>query len=328
MQAVLLVGGQGTRLRPLTYRLPKPLIPVLERPLLEYTVASLPSEVTELFVPISYMREEMERYLSSHRYPVTLTLVDEPEPLGTGGAVGALREQLRGPFFVLNGDVISSVNLPQMLRFHRERKAVGTISLWPVQEVSAFGIAEVDERGRILRFQEKPRPEEAFSNLINAGHYLLEPSVLDLIRPGFVSMEREVFPQLLAEGLFGYRFEGYWADCGTREGMLAATMGLLARSGPRVADRATIEHCQILQPIQISKKAELRHCRLGPNVFIGPEAIVMEGTVIRNSIVYERAEIGRGCTIVDSIIDAGHRVPNNQRIEGQIVGTDRPSGVA
>jgi len=324
VQAVLLVGGQGTRLRPLTFRRPKPLIPVLERPLLEYTIAALPSEVTELLVPISYMREAMERYLSTHRYSITLTLIDEPEPLGTGGAVGALRERLNGPFFVLNGDVISSANLTQMLRFHRDRKAVGTISLWPVADVTGFGIAEVDERGRILRFQEKPRPEEAFSNLINAGHYLLQRSVLDYIRPGFVSMEREVFPELLAEGLFGYRFEGHWADCGTREGLLEATMGMLARLGPRVADRATIEDCRIVQPIQISKKAELRHCRLGPNVFIGAEAVVMEGTTIRNSIIYEDAEVGRGCTIVDSIIDAGHRVPNNQKIKGQIVGSERP----
>ncbi|MDH4123079.1 MAG: nucleotidyltransferase family protein, partial [Thermoplasmata archaeon] len=194
MQAVMLVGGLGTRLRPLTYRLPKPMVPVMGRPLMMHVIEALPEEVDQLIVPVSYKREIMEEFIKIQELPVKITIIDEPEPLGTGGAVKNVEKYLdkKETFLVLNGDIISSVDLSEFVAFHKRKKAIASITLWEVEDPTPFGVAQLDNDLQIMRFQEKPSKEEAFSKLINAGAYAIEPEVLDDIGPGFVSMERTV----------------------------------------------------------------------------------------------------------------------------------------
>jgi mannose-1-phosphate guanylyltransferase len=318
MKAVLLVGGMGTRLRPLTYRIPKPLVPVMGKPLIMHVVDSLPAEVDEIIVPVSYKKDVMEAYLRRNPPKRKITLVDEPQPLGTGGAVKNVEDYIDGTFLVINGDSLWSLDLTEFVRFHRQRKGVASISLWEVDDPSPFGIADIDENGRIRRFQEKPKREEAFSKLINAGAYALEREVLDYIGEGFVSMEREIFPKLLGKGMYGMRFEGYWIDCGTRESLLAAFWTLMEDrtvvEKDSVADGASIEG-----PVVIGHGAVVPGTKIGPRAYISDRSVIGLRSCIERSVVYEDARIGTRCTIKDSVIDQGVTIPDGSVIESKIV---------
>ncbi|HEC95035.1 MAG TPA: nucleotidyltransferase family protein, partial [Thermoplasmatales archaeon] len=184
MEAVILAGGFGTRLAPLTYTRAKSLLPILNKPMILYLIESLPSEVDTVVLAVNYRKDQIERYFKENDVGKKIVVNDEPKPLGTGGAVKFAEKHLTGSFVVLNSDIISSLNLEDMMRFHRRMNAVTTISLWPVENVSEFGVVEIQGDGRITSFIEKPKPEDAPSNLINAGAYCLEPVVLDYIETG------------------------------------------------------------------------------------------------------------------------------------------------
>lgn len=323
MKAVLLVGGKGTRLRPLTYRIPKPLVPVMGKPLIMHVIDSIPGEVDEVIVPISYKREVMEEYLESHPPGRKITLVDEPEPLGTGGAVKNVEDHIDGRFVVINGDVITSLDVAAFLRFHKAKGGIASISLWPVDDPSPFGVAELDPEQRITRFQEKPKREEAFSNLINAGAYALEREVLDFIGEGFVSMEREVFPKLLEHGMYGYEFEGYWVDCGTRENLLSAFRTLIAGAA-EVARTSVTTGAIITDPVVVEDESVVAGAEIGPHAYISKRAVVGLRSSVRGSVVYQDARIGTRCEVVDSIIDEGVTVPDGTVVTGQILSRATP----
>ena len=315
MKAVLLVGGKGTRLRPLTYRIPKPLIPVMGKPLMMHVIDSLPEEVDETIVPVGYMREVMERYLEENPPRRKITIVEEKEPMGTGGAVKNVEDYIDGPFLVINGDSISSLDVGRFIGFHERKKAFATISLWEVDDPTPFGIVNLDDDERIRRFQEKPRREEAFSRLANAGVYALDFGVLDYIGGGFVSMEREVFPRILDKGMYGLRFDGYWVDCGTRENLLAAFRTLMR--GGSMDDRTPA-------PAVIEDKAQVEGAIIGPSSYISSGAFIGRSARIENSVVYQEATIGSGCTISNSVVDVGTIIPDNAEVRDVIVSSVEP----
>jgi mannose-1-phosphate guanylyltransferase len=323
MKAVLLVGGMGTRLRPLTYRIPKPLVPVMGKPLIMHVIDSLPAEVDEVIVPVSYKKDVMEAYLQRNRPKRKVTLVDEPEPLGTGGAVKNVEGYIDGRFLVINGDSISSLNVGDFTKFHTDKGGIASISLWEVEDPSPFGIADLDEAGRIRRFQEKPKREEAFSNLINAGAYALEKDVLDFIGPGFVSMEREVFPKLLDRGMYGLRFDGYWVDCGTRENLLRAFWTLMG-DRREVSRKSVSMGAEIKEPVVVSDEAVVAGAVIGPNAYVAPRAVVGLRSHVERSVIYENARVGTRCRIIDSIIDAGVTVPDGSEVVSTIMSDARP----
>ena len=323
MKAVLLVGGMGTRLRPLTYRIPKPLVPVMGKPLIMHVIDSIPSEVDEVIVPIGYKRDVMEEYLVSHPPGRRITLVDEPEPLGTGGAVKNVEDHIDGPFLVINGDVITSLDVASFVKFHRAKGGVATISLWPVEDPSPFGVAQLDTGSRITRFQEKPKREEAFSNLINAGAYALEREVLDLIGEGFVSMEREVFPKLLDKGMYGYQFDGHWVDCGTRENLLNAFRTLMG-PGLSVSKRSVSEGATVTGPSVVRDDAVVAGAVIGPNAYVSERCVVGPWTTVERSVLYEDVRVGTRCRIIDSIIDQGVSIPDGAEVVSQIISRAEP----
>lgn len=318
VKAVLLVGGMGTRLRPLTYRLPKPLIPVLGKPLMMHVIDKLPKEVDEIIIPISYKKNVMEEYLRKNRPKRKVTLVDEPKALGTGGAAKNVEKLLDGPYLVINGDSIWSLDMTDFLRFHRAKKGIATISLWPVDDITGYGVVDLDENQRIRRFQEKPKKEEAFSKMINAGVYALEHESLDYIGKGFVSMEREVFPKLLDKGMYGYRFEGYWVDCGKRENLLDAFWTLMGEK--KSVDREAVhEGADIRKPAMVMSQAVVAGALIGPHAYISERAVVGLRSTVERSVVFEDARIGARCTITDSIIDAGITVPDGSEVRSTIL---------
>ena len=312
MKAVLLVGGKGTRLRPLTYRIPKPLVPVMGKPLMMHVIDSLPEEVDETIVPVGYMRETMEEYLRENPPRRRITIVEEREPMGTGGAVKNVEDYIDGPFLVINGDSISSVDMESFVRYHREKKAFATISLWEVEDPTPFGVVDIDDNGQIHRFQEKPSKEEAFSNLINAGAYALEYEALDYIADGFVSMEREVFPRILDRGMYGFRFDGYWVDCGTRENLLKAFRTLM---GGGVMDDT------LQSPPVVEDGADVSDAVIGANTYVSAGVSVGGSTSITDSVIFNGAKIGRRCSISNSIIDVRVEIPDDSTVADAVVST-------
>ena len=289
-----------------------------------HVIDKLPREVDEIIIPVSYRKDVMEDYLKKNHPRRKVTLVDEPTALGTGGAVKAIEKLIDGPFLVINGDSIWSLDLGKFIEFHRRKKAFVTISLWPVEDITGYGVADIDKEGRIRKFQEKPEKEEAFSNLINAGVYGLEREVLDHIGKGFVSMEREVFPKVLDKGMYGYRFDGYWVDCGKRENLLEAYWTLMGEDTKSVHKEAVFEGAELLKPLMVKEKAVVAGATIGPHAYISERAVIGIRSRVERSVVLEDARIGTKCTIVESIVDSGVTVPDGTEVRHTILSDAKP----
>ncbi len=306
MKAVILSGGFGTRMRPLTYTTPKPLLPLLNKPLIQHIIDALPEEVDEVIMAANYKIDMLREYFEDQEMEREVRVINEPKPLGTGGAVKNVEEHLDETFFVINSDVISSIDLENYLEFYRSKDGIGAISAWEVENPEEFGIFELDDDDKILRFQEKPEPWEAFSNIINAGHYILEPEVLDLIPPGEkVSMEDEIFPQLIDDGLYGYKFEGYWIDCGRPSSFFEAAWTLMDERGMDkvIEDRTVVDG------------------ELGEYVSLGMDCTIGESEISR-SIIFDGVEIDDGCVIEDSIIGYDVIIEDDVTIKNSVISDD------
>lgn len=313
----------GTRLRPLTYRIPKPLVPVVGKPLIMHVIDSIPSEVDEVIISISYKKELVEDYLRRNPPNRKVTLVDEPEPLGTGGAVKNVEKHIDGQFLVINGDSISSLDVARFIKFHRSKKAFASISLWPVEDPTPYGVVDLDNDSRIRRFQEKPKREDAFSNLINAGAYALEYEVLDYIGKGFVSMERDVFPKILDRGMFGMRFDGYWIDCGRREDLLRAFWTLMGDDAKKLDKGSVWEGASVSPPCIVRTGAVVAGATIGPHAYVSEGAVVGPMSKIERSVILEDARIGSKCRVIDSIVDSGVTVPDGSHVSSTILSNAR-----
>ncbi|MGH2457919.1 MAG: sugar phosphate nucleotidyltransferase, partial [Chloroflexota bacterium] len=263
MKAVILVGGEGTRLRPLTLSAPKPMLPVVNRPFLEHVLDYLKGQgIQDVVLSMGYRSDVIEQHFGDGgSLGVNLSYVVEASPLGTAGGVKNVESFLDDTFLVLNGDIMTDLDLGAMIAFHREHGAKATISLAPVEDPTAYGLVETDARGLVRRFLEKPRPEDVTTNLINAGTYVLEPEVLELIPPATYHMfERGVFPDLLSRNdpIYGYPSSCYWIDIGTPAKYLSVNRdilrgqvqrvwdGLTAFNGIRIGDGAKVDPSSII----------------------------------------------------------------------------------
>ncbi len=319
LPAVILVGGQGTRLRPLTDRTRKDMLPLVDRPLLAYTLEHLARHgVEHAVVSCGHFPDQIESGFGPRYGRLALEYAVEEEPLGTGGAIGFAAQRLEGSFFALNGDSLREADLGELVEFHRSAGARATILLTPVADPSRYGLVRTAPDGRVETFLEKPRPEEIDTDLINAGLYVLEPEVLELIpsdRP--VSIEREVFPRLAAEGaVYGIALPGYWLDVGTPESYLQAHRDVLERLFPtEVGDALGADFTLVDVTADVHPEA-----RLVPPVYVGPGALVeagarlgslavlgagsrlAEGGVVENAVVGSRATVGAGSTVIGSLV--------------------------
>jgi mannose-1-phosphate guanylyltransferase len=336
LPAVILVGGFGTRLRPLTDRTRKDMLPLVDRPLLAYTFEHLLRHgVDRAVLSCGYLPTQIESHFGTAWEGLALDYRVEQEPLGTGGAVRFAADGLDEPFFAVNGDSLREADLAELERFHRAQGAKATILLTPVSDPTRYGLVRLDGDGRVQTFLEKPRPEEIDTNLINAGVYVLEPEVLDLIPAGrAVSIEREVFPRLAEEGsCYGLALPGYWLDVGTPETYLQAHRDvlernfetevgkLLGRDYAHVAEAASVaEGARLVPPVFVGGRVAAG-ARIGSVATIGRGAEVAADATIENSVIGEGARIGAGCTVVGSIVGKGAELGEACELRGlSIVG--------
>lgn len=339
MRAVVLVGGEGTRLRPLTSTVPKPVVTLVDRPFLAYMLEWLARHgVDEVVLACGFLPTKLRDALGDgSRYGLHLTYVEEPEPRGTGGAVRFADEQLDGGlgerFLVLNGDVLTDLDLGAQIARHDEAGARGTLALVPVEDPTAYGLVRLGAGGAVAGFLEKPKIEEIDTNLISAGAYVLERDVLDLIPPDRnVSIEREVWPALVGAGLHGHAHEGaYWLDIGTPDRYLQGSSDILAgnvrsgvterldahgiaRGGDCVVDGHLHGPTLLGDGVHIAEGAVVgAHTVLGDRVRIEPGATVTAAVVLEDSV------IGRGSTVREAIVAPGARIGADCTVTGGAV---------
>jgi mannose-1-phosphate guanylyltransferase len=322
MQAIVLVGGEGTRLRPLTETVPKPALTLVDRPFLAYMVEWLAGHgVTEVVLACGFLPDVLREALAGEeeRAGVGIRYVVEPEPLGTAGAIRFAADQLGGElderFLALNGDVLTDLDLSALLRAHRERRAKATLGLYPVEDSSAFGLVHSGDGGEVVAFLEKtgePKPGE-----VNAGMYVLERSVLDLIPSGrSVSIEREVFPRLVGAGLNGLRLDGYWMDIGTPKRYLQASWDIL-EGEVETRVEPTSPGALIAADAEVDATATV-----GPRVVIGPGCSVGGGADVRESVLLRDCRVADGARVTGSILAPGAEVSAAGVIEGAVVAED------
>lgn len=314
MRAVVLVGGFGTRLRPLTNTRPKQMLPIVNRPMIEHVVGHLADHgIDDVVLSMGYRPDAFaEAYPAGRCAGATLHYAVEPEPLDTAGAIrfAARDAGIDGRFLVVNGDILTDVDLTAFVAFHEARGAEGTIHLFPVDDPSRFGVVPTDDEGRVLAFVEKPPRDEAPTNLINAGTYVLEPSVLDRIPGGRkVSVERETFPAMAAAGtLYAWPGASYWLDTGTPEQYLQAQVDLLA--GVRGGGVDGVD-----PSAKVSPEATVERSVLGAG------SVVEAGATVLRSVLLPGAMVRSGCEVVDSVLGEGAEVlPGARVVGGTVVG--------
>ena len=320
LPAVILVGGEGTRLRPLTASTPKPMLPLVDRPLLAYTFEHLARHgVSRAVLSCGYLPTQIEAHFGDRHGELELSYRVEPTPPGTGGGIRFGAAGIEETFVALNGDVLHGADLGAMVAFHRERGAAGTILLAPVDDPSRYGLVRCAEDGRVRAFVEKPRAEEIDTNLINAGLYVLEPEVLDLVPPDRpVSIERDVFPRLVEAGsLYGFRLDGYWRDIGTPESYLDAHHDVLERNfDSELGDALGNDYMLVAPGARVDPGA-----RLVPPVYVGPGAVIEAGARIGSlAVVGAGAVIGAAARVDSSVVAAGARIGERTSVVGSIVG--------
>jgi mannose-1-phosphate guanylyltransferase len=281
----------------------------------------LPEEVDKVVLAVSYMFPTLKQHFKSVDLGREVVLVEEKEPLGTGGAVKNVERHIEDTFLVFNGDVVSSLDVGAMIYFHKGKGGAGSISLWEVSDPTRYGIIGFNEEMKISRFLEKPRPEEVFSNWINAGVYVLEPELLDLMEPQkVISIEREIFPPLAEEGdLYGFKFYGYWVDAGTPAAYLEAHQALLDEKEKAYSD--VYPELNINPPVLIGKNCNISPLsELGPYVCIGDGAKIFENSKISNTVILGDAIIGSNNELEDCILGYGCKIEDGfGPLKGQVV---------
>lgn len=312
MKALILAGGEGTRLRPLTLTTPKPLLPIANRPHLAHILDTLVRHgIGEALLLTGYGAERFEGFDAPRG--VTLRFAREPEPLGTCGPVKMVEAELDETFIVFNGDVLSGVDLTAMIARHRERGAAATLYLAPVPDATPYGLVPLDADGRVERFVEKPSAEEATGGgLINAGTYVLEPKVLRNVPPGRKwSFERELFPTLLdgGEPVYGYVDDGYWIDIGTPGRYLQAHWDVMEGRVPHVSPTAP-------KGIRVAAQS------LSPRVSVGNRCRVAAGSLIETTVMLDGSRVEAGAKVTDSVLGFGAVVEEGAELDEVILGDD------
>jgi mannose-1-phosphate guanylyltransferase len=335
MQAVILVGGEGTRLRPLTSTVPKPVVPLVDRPFMAYMLEWLRAHgVKDVVMLMGYLPTAVRNVLGDGtQYGLTIRYVEEPDPRGTAGALKYAEELLEERFFMLNGDVLSDMDLTAQRKRHEETGATGTLGLVPVEDPTAYGLVRTFGDGRVKGFLEKPSADQIDTNLISAGAYIFERSVVDLIEPDRnVSIEREIFPLLVDNGLYGFAHPGaYWLDIGTPDRYLQGTFDIIeghvrtevtSRLGDSylaVADDVVCDG-RIVPPAVVERGTRIGDsAHIGSLVVLGGGVSIGDRSIVERAVVMQGAEIGADCVLRDCVVAAGSRVGDRTHITGGAV---------
>lgn len=333
MKAVILVGGKATRLRPLTMNIPKAMVPVLNRPFMEYTINHLVRhDFADVIMALGHLSQPIVDYFADGKnFYSRIVYSLEESPRDTAGAVKQAETHLDDTFLVLNGDIFTDLDISAMLRFHREHKAKVTIALTPVADPTAYGLIETESDGRVKRFLEKPSIEEVTTNMINAGTYIIEPEVLRMVPPqGKFSFERALFPELVRSGdaIYGYPSDAYWIDIGTPAKYLELNWHLLSK-----IDNIPAKDYRLDKKINVDDSAFISgHVAIGKNTTIGKNvritgpAVIGENcfisgyTDIEKSVIWKNTQVAPGVIINNSVVAGGCRLGKDCRIDTAVIG--------
>ena len=334
MQALILAGGEGTRLRPLTSTVPKPVVPLVDRPFIAFMLEWLARHgVDDVVMSCGFLATAVRNVLGDgSQYGLRLRFIEEPEPRGTAGALKYAEDFLDERFLMLNGDVLTDLDLSAQLAQHEKTGATATLALTPVEDPTNYGLVRTDGGGAVTEFVEKPSYDQIDTRNISAGAYVLERAVLDLLEADQpASIERDVFPQLVGNGLYGCVSENYWLDIGTPARYLQATWDILEGAvGTAFAERTGGAYLVVEQSVDnrgriIPSALVESGCIIGDGARVGGrvvlEAGVMVGpnTTIERAVVLRGAEIGENCTLRGCIIGGGVRIGDGCTIEGMAV---------
>jgi len=342
MKAILLAGGKGTRLRPLTIHTPKPIVPIFDRPFLQFQLDLIKKvpEIDEVILSLNYQPRRIEEIFGDGGDTgLSLRYMVEPAPLGTAGAIKYAAEHVHDSIVVFNGDVLTEVDLGAVIALHRERNAKATIVLTPVDNPSAYGLVETDASGNVVRFLEKPDPQQITCDTINAGIYVLEPDTFDRI-PSDVpySIERSYFPSLIerAETFVAYVYKGYWIDIGTPEKYMQVHRDIMDRryaaapfsngassTGRCIASSARIDEGAVIEgPCFIDADAVVKAgARIGPYSVVGRHCHVEEHATVERSIVWADTRVGQEAIVQNAVLGRSCHVGRSAIVDhGAILG--------
>ncbi len=341
MKAVVLAGGEGTRLKPLTYKRPKPLMPVAGRPCIEYVIRSLVSSgFQEIITTTAYLSDTLIKSIGDGvGYNASILYSFEPTPAGTAGAVRRVANFIDDTFIVAMGDLLADVDFRALYDFHKRKGGVVTIALTEVEDPTQYGIVGIDSKGRIVKFKEKPPREEAFSKLANAGIYVCEPDILDFIPADQkFDFSKDLFPKLLSKGLalYGQKVEGVWMDIGRPHDLWKASMEVVRRegkplrragiesSGPIILDATAVleDGVTLNGPCYVGPAATMRRESVADNACLYESARLEGRAIVRKSIVLEGSVVGRGAESVDSVVSQNCVIEEGAHISGSIIGDD------
>jgi len=343
MQALILVGGEGTRLRPLTSTVPKPVVPLVDRPLISYMLEWIKRHgVDDVIMSCGFLAAGVRNVLGDgSEFGMRLRFVEEPEPLGTAGALKFAESMLDERFLMLNGDVLTDIDLTAQLAQHELTSAKATLALVAVPDPTNYGLVRLEEDGAVREFVEKPsmdaveeRPatDDPGDNMISAGAYVLERTILEHVPAGKnVSIEREIWPLLVGNGLYGFRADTYWLDIGTPERYLRATFDIIEgnvetavreRLGEgylAVSEEAEVEG-RAIPPAVLERGVHVAaDAHVGSLVVLGQDVCVGAGSTVERSVILNGTEIGEHCRLSDCIVAAGCRIGPGTRISGGAV---------
>ncbi|NLP12885.1 MAG: NDP-sugar synthase [Clostridium sp.] len=337
MKALFLAGGFGTRLKPITNDLPKPMVPIMGRPLLERNIENLKKHgINEILLSTCYKPHIIEKYFGNgSKLGVKISYISEDMPLGTGGAIKNAQNFSDDTFIVFNADILSDIDISKMIRFHKQTGVIATIAVTKVDNPSAYGVIEHDENGFIKAFKEKPQPHESCSNLINAGIYIFEPELLNEIPSGrAVSIERETYPHLLQKGYNLAVYDGcsYWLDIGTPQKYLMAHSDILEgklpisehnfRENPKyISKTANISpDAQIIDPVYIGDNVEIGSSAvIGPNTVLNAHSFVGMGARLLGSVIWDHVDIGSRAAVVNSVVMSNCRIDKDSEKNNSIL---------
>ncbi len=334
MQAVILVGGEGTRLRPLTSTVPKPVVPLVDRPFISFMLDWLTRHgIDDVIMSCGFLATSVRNVLGDgSSLGIRLRFVEEPDPRGTAGALKFAEPMLDERFLMLNGDVLTDIDLSAQIAQHESSGATATLALVPVADPSAYGLVHLNDDRSVHDFVEKPSPDAIDTNLISAGAYVLERSILELVPPDRnVSIEREVWPRLIGAGLYGFPSESYWLDIGSPERYLQGTFDILEGNvttpvserlgaGWLAIDAGASVEGRVVPPAVLERGVRVaRGAHVGSLVVLGEDVSIGAGTSVERAVILRGAEIGENCTLRDCIVAGGCRIGANTEIAGGAV---------
>ena len=318
MKALFLAGGMGTRLQPLTDKLPKPMVPIMNKPLLERTMLNLKKcGISEVVISTCYQSEYIKDYFGNgNNLNLKIEYIVEDSPMGTGGAIKKAENYFKESFVVFNSDILCDIDLSKMIDFHKSKQALATIAVTEVQDPSMYGVVEYDTSGNVVSFKEKPKPEETFSKSINAGIYIFEPAIFKEIAAGRSSIEREIFPKLLekAKKIGAYQSGSYWMDIGTIEKYIQTHKDIMDGKCRLVDSDFNSDNISFGKNVKIHPNSKI----IGP-AYIGDNTTIGAKVIIKHSVIGNSVSIDAGSRITGSILWNDVIISKNVRLMNTIV---------